>query len=286
MTPAAIMQLGMAFLGSKTLLSAVELGVFSELASAGALDSDTLRKRLGLHPRSTRDFLDALVALGMLEREDGRYANTPATDLFLDRAKPSYMGGILEMGNARLYGFWGSLTEGLRTGLPQNEAKGGGKNIFELIYSDPVKLAQFARAMSAISADTARVIAAKFPWQEHRSVIDIGCAEGAVPVQIALAHEHITGGGFDLPALGSDLRRLRRGLRAQRAGCASPPAISSPTTAPDGCARDGPHPARLGPRQEATVGAQGLRRPARGRGAHRLRCDHRRRAAQRTHSAC
>lgn len=202
-TPAAIMQLGMAFLGSKTLLSAVELGVFSELASAGALDSDTLRKRLGLHPRSTRDFLDALVALGMLEREDGRYANTPATDLFLDRAKPSYMGGILEMGNARLYGFWGSLTEGLRTGLPQNEAKGGGKNIFELIYSDPVKLAQFARAMSAISADTARVIAAKFPWQEHRSVIDIGCAEGAVPVQIALAHEHITGGGFDLPALGS-----------------------------------------------------------------------------------
>src|ERR1700730_9215874 len=102
-TPAAIMQLGMAFLGSKTLLSAVELGVFSELASAGALDSDTLRERLGLHPRSTRDFFDALVALGMLEREDGRYANTPATDLFLDRAKPSYMGGILEMADARLY---------------------------------------------------------------------------------------------------------------------------------------------------------------------------------------
>jgi SAM-dependent methyltransferase len=123
--------------------------------------------------------------------------------LFLDRAKTSYMGGILEMANARLYGFWGSLTEGLRTGLPQNEAKGGGKNLFEVIYPDPVKLAQFARAMSAISADTARAIAAKFPWQEHRSVIDIGCAEGAVPVQIALAHEHITGGGFDLPALGS-----------------------------------------------------------------------------------
>ncbi len=201
-TPAAIMQLGMAFWGSKTLLSAVELGVFSELASAGALDGDTLRERLGLHPRSARDFFDALVALGMLEREDGRYANTPATDLFLDRAKSSYMGGILEMANARLYGFWGSLTEGLRTGLLQNEAKGDGKNMFEVIYPDPVKLAQFARAMSGISADTARAIAAKFPWQGHRSVIDIGCAEGAVPVQIALAHEHITGGGFDLPALG------------------------------------------------------------------------------------
>jgi hypothetical protein len=200
-TPDAIMQLGTAFWGSKTLLTAVELGVFSELADAGPLDGETLRERLGLHPRSATDFFDALVALGMLEREDGRYANTPATELFLDRAKPSYIGGILEMANVRLYGFWGSLTEGLRTGAPQSEAKEGG-NFFEAIYADPDRLAQFARAMGAISSGAAQVIAAKFPWQDYRSVIDIGCAEGAVPVQIALAHEPITGGGFDLPAMG------------------------------------------------------------------------------------
>jgi O-methyltransferase/methyltransferase family protein len=199
-TPDAIMQLGYAFWGSKTLLSAVELGVFSELASAGGLDGEALRERLDLHPRSATDFFDALVALGMLEREDGRYANTPATEQFLDRAKPSYLGGILEMANTRLYGFWGSLTEGLRTGVPQNEAKGGG-NFFDALYADPERLAQFARAMSAISGGAGQAIAAKFPWQDHSSVIDIGCAEGAVPVQIALAHEHITGGGFDLPAI-------------------------------------------------------------------------------------
>jgi O-methyltransferase domain/Dimerisation domain len=200
-TPDAIMQLGTAFWGSKTLLSAVELGVFSELADAGPLDGETLRERLGLHPRGATDFLGALVALGMLEREGGRYANTPASELFLDRAKPSYIGGILEMFNARLYGFWGSLTEGLRTGAPQSEVKEGG-NFFEALYGDPDRLAQFARAMSALSAGAAQVIAARFPWGDHRSVIDIGCAEGAVPVQIALAHEHIIGGGFDLPAMG------------------------------------------------------------------------------------
>ena len=199
-TPDAIMQLGTAFWASKTLLSAVELGVFSELAQAGALDGEALRERLRLHQRSATDFFDALVALGMLEREDGRYANAPATDLFLDQAKPSYVGGILEMANARLYGFWGSLTEGLRTGAPQNEAKGGG-DFFEALYADPARLAQFARAMSAVSAGAGQAIAAKFPWGDHGSVIDIGCAEGAVPVQIALAHEHITGGGFDLPAI-------------------------------------------------------------------------------------
>jgi precorrin-6B methylase 2 len=200
-TPEAILQLGFAFWGSKTLLSAVELGVFSELADAGALDGEALRERLGLHPRSVTDFFDALVALGMLERDEDRYSNTPATELFLDRAKPSYVGGILEMANARLYPFWGSLTEGLRTGAPQNEAKGGG-SFFEALYADPERLAQFAHAMGAVSAGAAQAIAAKFPWRDHGTVIDIGCAEGVVPVQIALAHKHITGGGFDLPPIG------------------------------------------------------------------------------------
>jgi SAM-dependent methyltransferase len=199
-TPDAIMQLGLGFWGSKTLLSAIELGVFSELASGNAIDGDVLRERLGLHPRSARDFFDALVALGMLEREDGRYANTPATELFLDRAKPSYMGGMLEMANARLYGFWGSLTEGLRTGAPQNEAKDG-EDFFGALYADRARLEQFAMAMSSLSAAAGQGIAAKFPWRKYGSVIDIGCAEGAVPAQIALAHEHITGGGFDLPPL-------------------------------------------------------------------------------------
>ena len=120
--PDMIMQLGLGFWGSKTLLSAIELGLFTELAK-GPLDAETIQERLSLHPRSVRDFLDTLVALRMLQRKGSRYANTPETDVFLDRNKPSYAGGMLEMCNARLYKFWGSLTEGLRTGMPQNEVK-------------------------------------------------------------------------------------------------------------------------------------------------------------------
>jgi len=199
-TPEGIIQLGLGFWASKTLLSAVGLGLFSVLAESGPLEGDELRARLELHERSATDFFDALVALGMLERTDGRYSNTPATDLFLDRAKPSYAGGILEMADARLYPFWANLTEGLRTGAPQNEAKEGG-DMFEAVYADPAKLAQFAAAMSSISVPSGQAIAAKFPWSDHGSMIDLGCAEGAVPVQVALAHPHISGGGFDLPAL-------------------------------------------------------------------------------------
>lgn len=201
LTPDAILQLGFGFWGSKTLLSAVELGLFSELASAGALDGDALRERLDLHPRSARDFFDALVALGLLERDDGLYRNAAVTELFLDRSKPTYLGGILEMANARLYRFWGSLTEGLRTGQPQNEIKAGG-DFYEALYSDPEKLRGFAKAMTAVSAGSSRAIAGLFPWDRYETVIDVGCAEGGVPVEIALAHEHLTGGGFDLPPLG------------------------------------------------------------------------------------
>src|SRR3954454_22851623 len=177
-TPDAIMQLGFSFWGSKNLLSAIELGLFTLLAD-GPMSAEALTTQLKLHPRSVRDFLDALVALGQLERQDALYSNTPAGALFLDRRKPTYVGGILEMANARLYPFWGSLTEGLRTGAPQNEARGGG-HFFEALYADPARLAQFAHAMSAVSGGAAHAIAAKFPWRDHQSVIDIGCAEGAV----------------------------------------------------------------------------------------------------------
>lgn len=91
------------------------MGLFTELAKHPE-DLDALTGRLGLHPRGARDFLDALVALGFLERRNGKYFNTSATDLFLDRRKPSYIGGMLEMANHRLYEHWSHLTEGLEPG--------------------------------------------------------------------------------------------------------------------------------------------------------------------------
>jgi len=193
------MQLGMAFWGSKTLLSAVELGVFSELAKKPR-ELESLRKALGLHPRAARDFLDALVSLGMLQRKGGVYSNTAETALFLDKGKPSYVGGILEMANSRLYPFWGSLTEGLKTGRQQNESKRGG-DLFDELYRDPARLKEFCKAMTGISLGPARAIAAKFPWKTYRTFLDVGTAQGALPVTIALAHRHLRGTGLDLPVV-------------------------------------------------------------------------------------
>jgi O-methyltransferase domain/Dimerisation domain len=189
------------FWPAKTLLSAVEMGVFTELAK-GPEDLETLTGRLGLHPRSARDFLDALVALGFLERKNAKYSNASETDIFLDRHKPSYIGGILEMANNRLYGHWSRLTEGLRTGEPQSEVRGGGSSEFETLYADPARLRQFLAAMSGISRGAALAIAAKFPWRHHRTFVDVGTAQGDTAVQIALAHPHLKGTGFDLAEVG------------------------------------------------------------------------------------
>jgi hypothetical protein len=197
-TPDQILQVGLGFWASKALLSAVEMELFTELARHPA-DGDALRDRLGLHPRSAHDFLDALVALGFLERREGIYFNTPSTELFLDKRKSSYLGGLLEMANQRLYGFWGNLTEALRTGQLQNEAKSGETPFFEALYADPARLKGFLAAMSGLSHGANLTIAQQFPWQEHRTFADVGTAQGDLAVQIALANPHLMGVGFDLP---------------------------------------------------------------------------------------
>jgi hypothetical protein len=200
LTPDHILQTGLAFWASKTLLTAVEMELFTDLAKHPG-DLASVQGRMGLHPRGARDFLDALVALGFLKRENGIYSNTPETDLFLDKAKPSYIGGILEMANHRLFRYWGELTTAVRTGESQNESKGG-HDPFKALYADPAKLREFLRAMSGVSRGANMTIAKQFPWANYKSCADIGTAQGDLVTQITLAHPHLRGIGFDLPEVG------------------------------------------------------------------------------------
>jgi len=199
-SPEHILQTGLAFWASKTLLSAVELELFTRLSSRPST-ADDLRAQLGLHPRAALDFFDALVALGFLTRDGGVYSNTAEADLFLDNRKPSYVGGILEMANQRLLGFWNHLTEGLKSGTAQNEAKAGGPSPFTEMYADPAGLRSFLAAMSGISHGANMTIARKFPWSQYKTFVDAGTAQGDLAVQVALANPHLKGTGLDLPVV-------------------------------------------------------------------------------------
>jgi len=199
-TPEDILRIGSGFWASKALMSAVELGVFTELAQAGALELHELSRRLGLHRRGARDFLDALVALGLLRRGVGGYHNTPESARFLDRRKRTYIGSVVLMAGERLYPSWGRLKQALQSGLPQSEAAGSG-DYFNGLYSDPGKLRLFLQAMTAFSLRAGAALAAKFPWIRYHRLVDLGTAQGAVPVELALVHPHLTGYGFDLPVV-------------------------------------------------------------------------------------
>lgn len=196
-----IIRLGYAYRGAKALLSAVELGVFTAL-SGGALNLETLRMKTGVAERGARDFFDSLVALGLLARDhEDRYLNVPAAAHYLDRNRPGYLGYELEFINERLYARWNTLTDALRTGQPQTQADPSGP--YASRYQDVGALRQFAAAMTAGTAAVARELAVRFPWRDYRSVIDIGCAEGCLPVQLAISHPYLNCGGFDLPPLES-----------------------------------------------------------------------------------
>ncbi len=209
-SPARIMEVGMAFWPAKVLLSAIELGLFTKLG-AGAMTGADLQAALGLHPRANPDFFDTLVALRFLERDgdgpESRYRNTPETATFLDKNSPQFMGGFLEMANARLYHFWGDLTEGLRTGKPQNEIKQTGAPMFAELYSKPERLELFMDAMGGISAGNFRAFAEKFDFSRYRTLCDVGGASGLLSMLVAQQHPHLQCISADLPQATEIARR-------------------------------------------------------------------------------
>jgi hypothetical protein len=200
--PSHILQTATAFWGSKALLTAVELDLFTVLGEE-KFSAAQLREALSLHPRGIYDFFDALVALRFLDREgdgpEGKYKNTRETAAFLNKKSPRYIGGLPQMLNSRLFGFWNHLGAALKTGKAQNEAKGGGKSIFEVLYADQAALGEFLDAMSGVQAANFEVLAEKFDFAKYRTVSDVGGALALLSRIVGARHAHLLFTSFDLP---------------------------------------------------------------------------------------
>ena len=203
-SPSNIMQIGTGFWASKILLSAIKFQLFTKLAEQKKMPAKEIKADLNLKctDRHLYDFLDALTVFGFLHREGlletAIYSNTPDTETFLDKKKPSYIGGILEMMNNRLYSFWGNLEEGLLTGLPQNEAKKS-EDFFGLIYQDADKLKEFINAMTGIQMGNFMAFAQKFDFSRYKTLTDIGGSAGLLSLMVAKHQPHMTCTTFDLP---------------------------------------------------------------------------------------
>jgi len=204
LSPARLLQVGTGFWPAQVLLSAVALDLFTVLGNR-AMTAGELGDALKLHARGRLDFFDALVALRFLERDgDGpaaRYRNGPESAAFLDKGKPGYIGGILEMAQARLYPFWSDLKTALLTGQPQNEIKHNGKPLFDELYARPERLEQFMRAMTGASRGNFAAFVDTFDFSPFQSYCDIGGATGLLAGMVAEAHPHLSCATFDLPVV-------------------------------------------------------------------------------------
>jgi len=204
LNPSRIMEVGMGFWPSKVLLAATNMGLFTML-SEGKLSGSEIGTRLGLHERSLYDFLDTLVALRFLTREGIKetsvYRNAAEADLFLDKKKPTYMGGLLEMCNNRIYRFWADLEEGLKTGKPQTEVKTGDKPVFEMLYEDPARMREFIMAMGGIQMGNFAMFAKAFDFSGYETHCDVGGSGAHLSTQIALHNPHMKCTSFDLPVV-------------------------------------------------------------------------------------
>jgi hypothetical protein len=206
-TPETIMQVGTGFWGSKILLSAVKFQLFTHLAERKRMSARDVKALLKWKctDRHVFDFLDALTVFGFLQRngllETAVYSNSIATDTFLDQKKQTYIGGLLEMMNNRLYPFWGNLEEALLSGLPQNESKGSGESLFVELYKSPEKLKEFMHAMSGVQMGNFMVFAQQFDFSKYKTLTDAGGAAGLLSIMVARHQPHMKCTSFDLPAV-------------------------------------------------------------------------------------
>lgn len=204
-TPQKIMQIGTGFWNSKVLLTAVKFELFTFLACQKSMTANEIKETLSFQctDRHVYDFLDALTGLGFLERngiwDNARYSNAIDAAIFLDKNKSSYIGGILEMANDRLFRFWADLDEALLTGKPQNEIKYNGKSVFEELYSEPARLKQFIHAMSGISIGNFITFANQFDFSPYQTLCDMGGAAGLLSIQVAKYNSHMDCVTYDLP---------------------------------------------------------------------------------------
>ncbi|MGN5376898.1 methyltransferase [Streptomyces lasalocidi] len=188
-----VMGVATGFWRARALFSGVEMGLFTKLA-AGPRTGEELSEEIGLHPRGGQDFLDALVAIGLLRRVGGKYANSEAADRLLDERQTAYVGGFLTFMGRALYPAWGWLSELLTSGEIQE-----GFDSFGEFYQDRDRVRRFMAAMDSASAIVTAKLTERIDWSQYSSVVDLGGARGNLVASIVKAHPHLKGACFDLP---------------------------------------------------------------------------------------
>lgn len=175
---------------SRVLLTAVELGIFTALAD-GARSSRDVAGELGLHVRGTDRLMNALVAMGYVQKQDGRFFNTGTTDRYLVRSRPDYLAGTAH--SNQLWEYWSHLTEAVRDGTVISRT-----DIVERddSWAEPFIAAMHHRARAQAPGDVNLI-----DLHDAERVLDVGGGSGAYSMAMIAVKRDLHATVFDLPGV-------------------------------------------------------------------------------------
>lgn len=190
-SPARIVEMASAFYDSCVLFAACDLGIFKNLAELGEADLESITSACGLDRRGGRLLLDACVALGLCEKKEGRYRNSPETALFLVPGSQADLSGAIRY-NRDVYGAWGRLREMVRTGKPVERP--------ELhLGEDEERTRTFVLAMHHRALGIGQAVVPLLDLSGSKKVLDVGGGPGTYSMLIAQAFPGVECTVLDLP---------------------------------------------------------------------------------------
>jgi SAM-dependent methyltransferase len=187
-TPNPIMRIAMGFMAAKHLFVASEIGVFENLAS-GAATLEELAARSGIPRRTLRISVDAMVSLGLLEREGDRYRNGEAAAAFLAGGAGSGLRPMLRFWDKISYPAWLNLESAVRSGEGQGS----------FFHFSEEQQQIFSTGVEAFSAGAAAALATSYDFSRHSRVLDVAGGTGSFLVRILRRHVALRGTLFELP---------------------------------------------------------------------------------------
>jgi SAM-dependent methyltransferase len=186
--PDAIMRIALGFMAAKHLFVANEIGVFEKLA-AGPMALDELAAASGIPRRTLRISADAMVSIGLLERVEGRYCNSPAAAAFLAGAAGPDLRPMLRFWDKLSYPRWINLENAVR----------GGEGQEGFFRFDEEQQQIFSTGVEAFSAPAAAALATAYDFGRHRRVLDVAGGTGSFLIAILRRYPGLRGTLFELP---------------------------------------------------------------------------------------
>jgi ubiquinone/menaquinone biosynthesis C-methylase UbiE len=192
LSPQRILDLNWSHSITHTLITAVELQVFTQI-ERGTQTVPALARAAGASPRGMRMLANALVGLGLLKKVGERYRLTPESAEFLVVGKPTYIGAMIERARV-VMSAWARLTEAVRQGRPVVVEAG----------TDEARAAFFAELVKALFSPSYQrgrraAVALRERGYRYQQILDVGAGSAGWSIPFAELDSHTQVTALDFP---------------------------------------------------------------------------------------